>query len=138
MPQFKLNPRVKFNIADNLQDCHEACQGYIEAIYFTDTGDSEQPASDLEMAVASQLKAMSTVIDFITQVEAAGLLLDYFEHDNTSWHQLGVDLWLTQNRHGCGFWGRGLGELGDRLTDIAKHCGSVDTYEGDDGLIYLS
>jgi hypothetical protein len=34
---------------------------------------------------------------------------------------LGHDLWLTSCGHGTGFWDRGLGDLGDRLTDACKH-----------------
>jgi hypothetical protein len=40
----------------------------------------------------------------------------------------GHDLWLTRNRHGCGFWDRGLGELGDRLSEAARLLGGVDLY----------
>jgi hypothetical protein len=50
--------------------------------------------------------------------------------------QAGIDFWLTRNRHGAGFWDRGLGDVGDRLTDAAHAYGSVDLYAGDDGLIY--
>lgn len=52
--------------------------------------------------------------------------------------QAGVDFWLTRNRHGAGFWDRGLGEVGRRLTDAAHVYGSVDLYAGDDNLIYGS
>lgn len=48
----------------------------------------------------------------------------------------GHDFWLTRNGHGAGFWDRGLGELGKRLSDSAKVYGSVDLYAGDDGFIY--
>jgi hypothetical protein len=48
----------------------------------------------------------------------------------------GHDFWLTRNGHGAGFWDRGLGALGQRLTDNAHAYGSVDLYVGDDGLIY--
>lgn len=50
--------------------------------------------------------------------------------------QAGHDFWLTRNGHGAGFWDRGLGELGERLTRAAKIYGGVDLYVGDDGLIY--
>ena len=50
--------------------------------------------------------------------------------------QTARDLWLTQNRHGAGFWDRGLGDAGDELTEAAELCGSVDLYLGDDGMIY--
>ena len=48
----------------------------------------------------------------------------------------GHDFWLPRNRHGAGFWDRGLGDLGKRLTDAARVYGSVDLYAGDDGRVY--
>ena len=50
--------------------------------------------------------------------------------------QLGHDLWLTRNRHGAGFWDRGLGEIGYKLTELAHSYGDVTLYIGDDGKIY--
>lgn len=35
------------------------------------------------------------------------------------WENLGHDFALTRNHHGSGFWDRGLGDLGDKLTDAA-------------------
>ncbi len=52
--------------------------------------------------------------------------------------QAGHDFWLTRNGHGAGFWDRGLGERGDRLTKACKAYGSVDLYVGDDNLIHGS
>ena len=52
--------------------------------------------------------------------------------------QAGHDFWLTRNRHGTGFWDRGLGEVGTQLTDIAHAFGGSDVYVGDDGKAYLS
>lgn len=51
--------------------------------------------------------------------------------------QVGHDFCLTRNRHGVGFWDRGLGELGDRLTDASHTYGEQSGYVGDDGLLYL-
>lgn len=48
----------------------------------------------------------------------------------------GHDFWLTRNGHGVGFWDRGLGELGDRLSKAAKVYGEAYLYVGDDGKIY--
>jgi len=50
----------------------------------------------------------------------------------------GHDFWLTRCRHGAGFgfWNRGLGEVGDRLTEAAHGFGEVNLYVGDDGTIY--
>lgn len=45
--------------------------------------------------------------------------------------QCGHDFWLTRNRHGAGFWDRGLGEKGERLSKAAHVYGSVDLYVND-------
>ena len=37
--------------------------------------------------------------------------------------QIGHDFWLTRAGHGAGFWDRGLGEAGDRLTDACRPYG---------------
>jgi hypothetical protein len=56
----------------------------------------------------------------------------------SGWEQAGGDFWLTRNGHGVGFWDRGLGELGDRLTAASKPHGSSDLYIGDDGKVSVS
>ena len=48
----------------------------------------------------------------------------------------GHDFWLTRNGHGCGFWDRGLGQLGKELTEMSKPYGSCHLYVGDDRKIY--
>ncbi len=53
--------------------------------------------------------------------------------------QCGHDFWLTRNGHGAGFWDRGLGDVGERLTAA---CGwrtkypEVELYVGDDNMIH--
>lgn len=54
-------------------------------------------------------------------------------YDNSS---AGHDFWLTRNRHGAGFWDRGLGETGKALTDAAHVYGEANLDAGDDGMIY--
>lgn len=50
--------------------------------------------------------------------------------------QAGHDFWLTRNRHGAGFWDRGLGDLGRDLTE-ASHLPSESNFWGDaDGVHY--
>lgn len=52
--------------------------------------------------------------------------------------QFGHDFWLTRNGHGAGFWDRGLGGLGDALTEASKTFGSSDLYVGDDGELHVT
>lgn len=47
----------------------------------------------------------------------------------------GHDFWLTRNGHGSGFWDRGYGAAGDRLSDAARAYGVAELYTGDDGYI---
>ena len=46
----------------------------------------------------------------------------------------GHDFALTRNGHGAGFWDRGLGALGDRLSDAAKVYGESSAYVDEDGV----
>lgn len=51
--------------------------------------------------------------------------------------QAGHDFWLTRNGHGAGFWDRGLGERGKRLSKASRTYGEVNLYVGDDGKLYI-
>lgn len=61
----------------------------------------------------------------------------YASGDGSVWTHLGHDLALTREGHGVGFWDRGLGVLGDRLTAACKPYGEFSLYLGDDGKVYL-
>lgn len=49
--------------------------------------------------------------------------------------QAGHDFWLTRNGHGAGFWDRGLGAKGERLSKASKVYGGVDLMVCADGKI---
>lgn len=49
---------------------------------------------------------------------------------------VGHDFWLTRNGHGCGFWDREPGAVGDRLTEACRPFGEFDLYVGDDGKVH--
>ena len=76
--------------------------------------------------------------------------LDYLDEQSEGWfdlimslpdwygfEQFAHDFWLTRNGHGSGFWDRGLGKLGDQLTEHSKTFGSCDLYVSDDGEICI-
>ena len=71
-------------------------------------------------------------LDEYTQNRAIPRGADYTEADCA-----GHDFWLTRNGHGAGFWDRGLGELGERLSGAAEAFGESNLYAGDDGKLYL-
>lgn len=50
--------------------------------------------------------------------------------------QAGHDFWLTREGHGTGFWDRGNGALGERLSEAARRFGEFGLIVGDDGMIH--
>lgn len=75
---------------------------YIEAIYFTETGDSGQPDSDAPLSVDTAREAWSACHRLrLACAGHDGIDLSQFDPA-----QIGHDLWLTRNGHGAGFWDR--------------------------------
>jgi hypothetical protein len=66
-------------------------------------------------------------------VEANAALLD---SSGLSDEQIGHYFWLTRHGHGAGFWDRGLGVVGEALSEACKPYGEVCLYAGDDGWVY--
>ena len=105
---------------------------YIEAIYFTDTGEEGQPPVDAELSPEALKEINEVCVDFLESCEEVIL-----QTENT-YDRAAHDFWFTRNGHGCGFWDGDWPEpQANWLTDMAKAYGSVDVYEGDDGLIYF-
>ena len=69
---------------------------YIEAIFFTDTGDVDQPTSDSKLDESFERESIIDYLAFYSRIEL------YLSPENIS--QAGHDFWLTRNRHGTGFW----------------------------------
>jgi len=109
---------------------------YIECAYFCDTGEPDQCPSDTDLSDLGYIAAASDCADFLHLCERAGLLAKYRETGRT-WDQFGHDFWFTRNGHGVGFWDRGMGDLGEELTKVAKSMGERYLVQGDDGMAYI-
>lgn len=118
-------------------------RGYIECMLWAETHHYEEDQNDdrsfqdhgyaeTDLAPESLAKIIEDCADFQhdnredLEAYTLSLPLDHAGHD----------FWLTRNGHGAGFWDRGLGRLGERLTRAAKVYGSRNPYLGNDGLIY--
>ena len=67
--------------------------------------------------------ALGSMVDDVNSfIELAGADLE-----GMGLGQIGHDLTLTRNGHGAGFWDRGLGERGNRLSKHAKSMGGIDS-----------
>lgn len=133
-------------------------RGYLEAALWTSDPEPRSGQwyeSDLWNVAAihpdSLKAAIEDCVDFQTANRADLDEVSDTYHVDDARH--GVDFWLTRNGHGAGFWDRGYGELGDKLTKAAEVYGVVDVYgpettdQGDstdeqldawDGVIYFS
>lgn len=120
----------------------EAFQHYCVAALWSSNDESDESGGqpmdanyDIEDISIETTVTMRTMLeDFLRQAWP-------IRHPFWGAEQLGHDLWLTQNRHGVGFWDRFYGDEegeaeGRRLTDIAHKVGEFDLYIGDDGEIY--
>lgn len=76
-----------------------------------------------------------------TRSEMAAECLQFWERarvllENIDPGDAGHDFWLTRGHEGTGFWDRGLGAVGDQLTQIAHSFGERSLYIGGDGKIH--
>lgn len=109
-------------------------RGYIECIYFTDTGEDEQPASDAPLS-ADALASIIHDCESFKAVAALPLAHAYAHFPDYGQAQAGRDFWFTRNGHGVGFRDRGLGAVGDDLSRDARKFGEAHVYLNDDGSI---
>jgi len=119
--------------------------GYIEAMLWADCmpTEAEVDANDcwesggkthLEVSDATRREIVEKgqLREFVT--ENYDDLLEYVEtrvetiSEGTPWEHAGHDHLLTRGHHGVGFWDRGLGALGDRLTEASQAYGSTDDH----------
>lgn len=105
---------------------------YLEAADFTTHPEERDDLIAWDIATLSDKARTTAAQDCAAFLAKAGKLPDTLTPES-----LGHDFWLTRNHHGAGFWDRGLGELGDRLTKLADSFGSQDLVLGDDGFLHL-
>jgi hypothetical protein len=106
-------------------------QAYLICALWSSTCQDDEPLDssyDISDFSPEFLKQAETDIELFES--KAGDLIDALDLE-----QIGHDLWLTRNHHGAGFWDRGLGETGDKLTELAHSLGEVHLYISDSGQV---
>lgn len=132
------------DVAREFNRLDEFTRGYIEAMFFTETGTGDDAENDLEHATVAELDCWSVEKIKRDCAEFQRSCGAYLEQAYTARHsyepvQAGRDFWFTRNGHGVGFWNRGLGEIGETLSAFCgwqtpfDECG---IYRGDDDKIY--
>jgi hypothetical protein len=109
-------------------------RGYLTCALWASTDDNGETLDGYSLDDIAESSVKSAVED-----------CEAFQADNTADltateaddEQNGHDFWLTRNRHGAGFWDRGYGDVGKRLTEAAHAYGDANAYVSDDGYIYI-
>lgn len=104
------------------ENVSEVLDGYCNAASWAD-GDDMVPSADFER------KARRDCAEFLKLVALKGIKIEEAP-SMLSLEQIGHDFWLTRNHHGAGFWDRGLGLVGDTLTELAHSFGDTE-FEAD-------
>lgn len=111
-------------------------QAYIECALWSSTDDSGTPLDKDHTPSDIAESTLATMVKDCASFQAANADLLSQVSDSIPADYAGHDFWLTRNRHGAGFWDRGLGEIGRKLTEASHTYGSFDLYVGDDGQIH--
>lgn len=82
----------------------------------------------------SLIQAYLDIKTFITTAGSDAIIEALTENDK---FQLGMDIWLTRNRHGAGFFDHNY-EHEKELTNAAQNLKEVDLYIGDDNKLHFS
>ncbi len=106
---------------------------YLECALWSSTDNSDdsggEPLDDEHDLESFDLPSLESAIKdcaSFQESESGALKAAYATRGYGGPEQAGHDFWLTRNGHGAGFWDRGIGVLGDRLSKAAKVYGSVD------------
>ena len=119
----------------------EFFRAYVGAALWSSNDDDGEPLDDGrdESDVAPEaLASMRKDCDAFCDAHAELLAQVPAKHQWSSDELNGHDFWLTRNGHGVGFWDRGYGALGERLSEACRAYGGCDLYVGDDGKIHVS
>lgn len=106
-------------------EARDAINGYLEAAMFTATDDAGESLDGLgySWSAEAQGQAFDDVMAFLAA--NAEDCREFLLTTGLSALQIGIDFLLTRNGEGAGFWDRGAGAVGDRLTAASKPYGSI-------------
>jgi hypothetical protein len=114
-------------VTEILSDCpgrNDALRGYVECAVWSSTDpDTCEPLDDVfspDDISDESLESMSVELEAFI---AANFMDCAAYCKQRGADHLGHDFWLTRNHHGAGFWDRGLGDPGERLTAAAHQFG---------------
>jgi hypothetical protein len=123
-------PNGLFDLCDDFE------RGYIACALWTSELD-DVSGSDLPLEIVERMREDCSRFRLSVEGDKVVTHLTPAQMLGVADSQLGHDFWLTRNRHGAGFWDRGLGDVGEVLTKRAQSFGECSLTRDDDGTIYL-
>ena len=131
------------------RDFDDFVKGYVACLLWTGHDESAESggvpldknysASDITSETMKKIKRDCAEFMKVNKVDLAQYAAkrSYNPAEGTAMDYAGHDFCLTRNGHGAGFWDRGLGDLGQRLTEASKKFGEQNLYVGDNGKLYV-
>lgn len=115
----------------------EFVQGYIEAMFFTESGEPHDPIKARHGYYNLSDGALNQILEDCNAFFERDLVTESL--GDAQLKGAGRDFWYTRNGHGVGFWCRDPGHYNDpdHLTKVSESFGEANPYSGDDGFIYF-
>jgi len=135
MPEFQM-PFESNEDATEFKNLDSFTQGYVEALFWTECNSDNEELEDKcfsDLAPGTLQEIIKDCKDF---QETNKVLLGAAYTMSYNEEQAGHDYWLTRNGHGAGFWDRGIGGIGEKLSEACRYT-EVCVYAGDDGKVYI-
>lgn len=111
--------------------------GYIKcALWLTTDEDGNSVETNEDMLDDDSRRKMVEDADSFYESNEKLINETVINDDSYDFSTAGHDFFLTRNRHGAGYWDRGLEENGEKLTKLAHSEGEAYAYLGDDGKVY--
>ena len=108
---------------------------YVEMALWSSTDSYGEPLDDTysyeHITTGARERMLTDVTEFLAVCWGDVWEDVVIDLSNIEPRQVGGDFWLTRNGHGAGFWDRGLGEVGQQLTELATSFGSCALIEVD-------
>lgn len=131
-------------------DIETVVHGYLTAALETTLDEDDEPLSvsysEFDFTRTVKRKVEMEIEEFVEDINSRGLLKpyidamkQYFGNEDKAWEQLGIDLWLSRNGHGSGFFDKFTVDknVRDELQKLANDLGEVYLIAGDDGELYF-
>jgi hypothetical protein len=109
-------------------ECEAFADGYVEGIAWAcvafEDDSLDGGLEDVELPSDVEETLRQDARDFLSDEHVVRLVRAYVRRSGRPYDYAGHDFALTRNGHGAGYWDRGLGMLGEALTQMARPYGS--------------